>query len=126
MKDVFRETKGEMDGFTYRHDCGWESRIDRVYTEEDFVGKITGFDIETILGQTAGHKAVTVTIEEGLKLGKGYWKFNVSLLRDQSSEFRWTDRRTDNGRTICFFRQEVSDLRRFLSNFRLLTFFYVS
>ena len=44
----------------------------------------------------------------------------------QSSEFLWTDRRTDNGRTICFFRQEVSDLRRFLSNFRLLTFFYVS
>ena len=51
---------------------------------------------------------------------------NYYLYGIQSSEFRWTDRRTDNGRTICFFRQEVSDLRRFLSNFRLLTFFYVS
>ena len=32
------------------------------------------------------------------------------------------DRRTDNGRTICFFRLEDSDLISFLSNIRFFTF----
>ena len=43
LRDAFRETEGDVDGFTYRHDCGWESRIDRLIVDEEFVGKIITF-----------------------------------------------------------------------------------
>ena len=84
LKDIFWETKGQETGFTYRHECGWESRIDRFYSDPDLLGKVSEFHIQPILGETTGHQSVWLKIEEGLKLGKGYWKFNVSLLRDRA------------------------------------------
>ena len=84
LRDLFRETNSDEGGFTYCHDCGWESRIDRIYVNEEFVGKASSFRLKSVLGATAGHKMVWVEIEEGLEIGSGYWKFNVSLLRDKN------------------------------------------
>ena len=47
------------------------------------MGKITNMEMRPIIGQNAGHKMVFVEIDEGLEMGKGYWKFNTSNLRDQ-------------------------------------------
>ena len=84
LKDIFRESRGEETGFTYCHECGWQSRIDRVYSDPDFLAKVSELHMQPFLGETTGHQSVWLKIEEGLKLGKGYWKFNVSLLRDRA------------------------------------------
>ena len=39
LRDLFKETNSDEGGFTYCHDCGWESRIDRIYVNEEFPSK---------------------------------------------------------------------------------------
>ena len=52
--------------------------------EEDLIGRVTSVTSRSVLGQNVGHKMVEVEITEGLELGKGYWKLNTSLLRDEN------------------------------------------
>ena len=72
LHDIFRALRGDDDGFTYRHERGWESRIDRVYVNEELVGKVTKVASRPVLGQVTGHRMVEVEVEEGLELGRGY------------------------------------------------------
>ena len=101
LHDVFREVRGNDDDFTFRHDAGWESRIDRVYMGEELVGKVTNVTSKSVLGEQVGHRMVEVEIEEGLELGRGYWKFNVSLLRDSAYRelirVTWAEVKEDRG-----------------------------
>ena len=84
LQDVFRAVRGDDDDFTYCHHHGARSRIDRVYTEPELVGRVTKVTSKPFLGQVKGHRMVRIEIEEGLELGRGYWKFNVSLLKDSA------------------------------------------
>ena len=40
---------------------------------------MTSVTSKPVLGQAKGHRMVRVEIEEGLDIGRGYWKFDVSL-----------------------------------------------
>ena len=101
LQDVFRAVRGDDDDFTYCHYVGARSRIDRVYVEAELVGRVTKVTSKPVLGQTKGHRMVRIEVEEGLDLGRGYWKFNVSLLRDSAYveliRETWAEAREDKG-----------------------------
>ncbi|MEL6802457.1 MAG: reverse transcriptase family protein, partial [Bacteroidota bacterium] len=68
---------------------------------QELVGKVTKVTSRPVLGQTTGHRMVELEIEEGLDIGRGYWKFNVSLLRDSAYgeliRGTWGEARGDKG-----------------------------
>ena len=84
LRDVFRELKGDEEDFTFTHLRGAKSRIDRIYVEDDMIGEVAIIESHSVLGQDVGHKMVTIHVNDDLVLGKGYWKLNVSLLRDSN------------------------------------------
>ena len=58
------------------------SRIDRIYVSQALAGQIKSFKCTNVLGKSTGHKMLTLELTEQIEMGKGYWKFNTSLLKD--------------------------------------------
>ena len=58
------------------------SRIDKIYTDEEYVDRITkNMYIKTPIHD---HKILEILYEENRKQGKGVWKLNTSLLQDKN------------------------------------------
>ena len=60
------------------------SRIDRFYVDGLLAGRVKGCRCLPVLGRETGHKMVELEIGEEIEIGRGYWKFNVSLLKDRA------------------------------------------
>ena len=81
--DAFR-IDGRTDAvFSYEQGTH-RSRIDRVYIDGVTAGRVKGCRYFWADGVSSGHKVCEVEIEDQVRQGVGYWKFNVSLLKDSS------------------------------------------
>ena len=78
LEDAYRLIHGDKIEFSFAK----KSRIDRIYVNESFHGKIKSFNFTTVLGRELDHKMMELEIAEDIELGRGYWKFNTSLLKD--------------------------------------------
>ena len=47
-------------------------------------GRVEGCQYHCVLGSQRGHRMGEVVVREGIEQGRGYWKFNVSLLKDRT------------------------------------------
>ena len=81
MQDAFRLKHGDKREFSYIKTSS-KSRIDRIYVNESLQNKILQCKHIAVLGRERDHLMVEVEIDEEIKRGKGYWKFNTSLLKD--------------------------------------------
>ena len=79
LQDTFRLVHGDKIDFSY----GNQSRIDRIYVNEALHGNIKNYNHISVLGRELDHKMIEIEIAEDIEIGKGYWKFNTSLLRDK-------------------------------------------
>ena len=80
LDDAFRLRHGDKIDYSFKRQS--ESRIDRIYVNEPLQGKIKDCKYKQVLGRERDHRMVEVNVIEEIELGKGYWKFNTSLLRD--------------------------------------------
>ena len=79
LQDTFRLVHGDKIDFSFRK----QSRIDRMYVNEALHGSVKSFSHISVLGRELDHKMIEIEIAESIEIGKGYWKFNTSLLRDK-------------------------------------------
>ena len=81
--DAFRVDGNTDIVFSYEQGLH-RSRIDRMYLDGVTAGRVKGCRYFWADGVSSGHKVFEVEIEDQVRQGVGYWKFNVSLLRDRS------------------------------------------
>ena len=81
--DAFRVDGNTDIVFSYEQGLH-RSRIDRMYLDGVTAGRVKGCRYFWVDGVSSGHKVFEVEIEDQVRQGVGYWKFNVSLLRDRS------------------------------------------
>ena len=80
--DVFRAIHGNKKQFTWNKIGGRQrARLDMCISSQSMIPYITNF--ETLAAYKSDHRPIMVTIDfTSFTRGKGYWKFNDSLLND--------------------------------------------
>ena len=98
LTDIFRERNGKIKSFTWRNTGGQvikQARLDYFIVSRSLIPKISETSI--VPGYRTDHAIVTLKLNsEGQKRGKGFFKFNNSLLQNEeySKKIRETIRST--------------------------------
>ena len=82
LADTFRLADGPDREYSFVG--SGKSRIDRCYVNAQLAARVKGCRYLRVLGKETGHRLGEVFLSEGIKQGRGYWKFNVSLLKDRT------------------------------------------
>ena len=115
LHDVWESTNPRL-GYTHYAPLS-ASRLDRIYVSPQLYRQKQG--VETVAAAFTDHMAVVVRLgSETLfqKRGRGYWKLNVSLLRDEqiltvlTSKWKyWTRRQNQYPCTLAWWTRYVKD-----------------
>ena len=82
MSDPFRESNKNRKMFSYIHTQNKaKSRIDRIYTNNENTHNIIHYK-HTPTPFTQTHRIISFTIKEENERGPGYWKMNISIIKD--------------------------------------------
>ena len=84
LVDTYRLTNPDDREYSFVNTGGGRSRIDRCYISGVVAGRVKGCRYHRVLGKEGGHRLGEVELTEGVQQGRGYWKFNVSLLKDRT------------------------------------------
>lgn len=84
LTDIYRVFHTKSKGFTFHSPNGTRSRIDRFYVDCENQNKVLATGIEPFL-HAPDHNAIVIDLSFGnVPRGRGPWKFNTTLLQDQT------------------------------------------
>ena len=84
LVDTYRLTNPEDRVYSFVATGGSRSRIDRCYVSGVLAGRVKMCRYLRVLAKERGHRLGEVELSGGIEPGRGYWKFNVSLLKDRT------------------------------------------
>ena len=86
LSDPFRVRNPNRRVYSYIHTKdNSKSRIDRIYMNDENCNEVLLYKHVPTMFRRA-HKIITFSLKEGCERGPGFWKMNISILKDQAYE----------------------------------------